>query len=165
MIISKFITEYSEARMKEECIKKHIITKYLPYEQKMAICKNIIESADYTPFVDVVEKKYYCPNTPMRYVLFCMSIVDAYTDIELEQIDSGRDVMGGFNQLDSNGVFEVLFKELCKEYNTMTTVLEMMENDYYNKENCLVGFLSSKIDSIKGLYDATFPYIEKKLMN
>lgn len=165
MNINLFIKEFNERTDKIQCIKEHIVEKYVPYEKKMAICKNIIESADYTPQIDVIDKKYYCPNTPMRFVLFCMSLIDIYTDIELEKYNDSRDVMGGFNQLDSNGVFEIFFKELDKEYNVMTTILQMMVDDCVNKENNLVSFFSSKIDSLKALYDISLPYISKQIGN
>lgn len=165
MKINEFITEYSEARDKEQCMKMHIVKRYVPYEQKMAICKNIIESADYTPNINIVDKKYYCPNTPMRFVLFCISLIDTYTDIELEEYDNGRNVMGGFNQLDSNGVFEIFFKELDKEYNIMTTVLHMMVDDYEKKENSIISFLDTKLEIFKKVYNTALPIIENNIVN
>lgn len=150
-------------------VKEHITEKYLPYEKKMVICKNIINNADYTPNIDIVDKRYYSPNTPMRYVFFCMSIVDFYTDIELEitTIDNEekKDVIGGFNLLDQNGVFEILFQELGREYKNLNTVLNMMIDDTNTKENNLVGFLSTKTDSIRALYNAALPIIENKIIN
>lgn len=162
MLITEFLQGYKKAVDKTEFVKEHVVTDYIPYERKMAICKNIIQGADYSPNIDVINKNYYCPNTPMRFVLFCMSIVDAYTDIELEQLEEGkRDVMGGYNKLDAEGVFEVLFKELQKEYSTMNTVLQMMTDDTFNRENNLVSFLSTKFDSIKALYDTVPSLIQK----
>ena len=166
MNINDFITEYRT----DFNIKKHIVNRYIPYEQKMAICKNIIDNADYTPNIDNINKRYYCPNTPMRFVLFCMSIVDKYTDIELDESDlgnnqKGRDVIGGFNKLNSNGVFEELFKELDREYKELSTVLKMMVDDCISKENSIVDFLNTKFDALKALYEASLPIIEDKIVN
>jgi hypothetical protein len=147
-------------------VKQHITEKYLPYERKMALCQNVIKGADYTPIVDAVDKRYYSPNTPMRFVFFCMSILDAYTDIECETIDENKkDILGGFNQLDKNSVFDVLFQELGREYKVLNTVLQMTVDDTYNKENNLVGYLTTKIDAIEALYNAALPIIEDRIID
>lgn len=163
MNIKDFIEEYNNASEKDIYVKSHIVENYIPYEKKVAICRNIIDTADYTPNVEATNNKYYSPNTPIRFVLFCMSIIDSYTDIEPEEIDDKRDVMGGFNLLESNGVFKILFRELDKEYNTLNNVMQMMVEDTINKENCLVSFLSSKFDAIQVLYDTIYPYIEEQI--
>ena len=162
MNIDEFVKEFSETSDKVQYIKKHIVEKYVPYEKKIAICKNIIESADYTPTIEDIKKKYYSPNTPLRYVLFCMSIIDVYTDIVLNKTDdNNNNVIGGFNSLNSIKVFEILFKELDKEYREIETILNMMIDDTVNKENNLVSFFSTKIDSFKLIYDSISPYKKK----
>lgn len=166
------ISEFSDLFVKSgeqdkiSLVKKHIVEAYLPYERKMALCKNVIDWADYTPNLEVIDKRYYSPNTPMRFVFFCMSVLDAYTDIECETYEKNkRDVIGGFNQCDKCGIFDVLFQELGREYKVLQTVLQMMVDDTENKEKNLVGFLATKIDSMEALYNAALPIIEDKIVN
>lgn len=165
MNINEFVKEFNEALDKTQCVKSHITKKYIPYEQKMAICKNIINSADYTPTIDDLDKKYYCPNTPLRFVLFSMSIVDSYTDIKLTKIKDGRDVIGGFNKLNSINFFEIFFKELDKEYREMDTILKMTVDDTINKENNLIDFLDTKFNSLKIVYNTIVPILENEFKN
>lgn len=171
MKIKEFSKLFKEAGDSEKIslIKEHIITKYLPYERKMALCKNVIDSADYTSNINLVNKKYYSPNTPMRFVFFCMSVVNAYTDLEWEKVvidnEEKNDVIGGFNILDEIGVFEILFNELDREYNILNTIQQMMIDDTYKKENSLVAFLATKYDSIEALCNVVMPIIEEKIIN
>lgn len=168
MKIQEFVEEYKNLGDSEKIslLKEHITTKYLPYERKMVICNNIISSADYTPKVDVVNKKYYSPNTPMRFVFFCMSIIEEYTDLECNLImindEEKKDIIGGFNLLDEENVFESLTRELGREYKALDTVLKMMIDDTNMKECNLVEFLSTKLDSVKTLYDSSLSFLEKK---
>lgn len=165
MKIKEFSKLFKEAGDSEKIslIKEHIITKYLPYERKMAICKNIVDGADYTPNIDVIDKKYYSPNTPMRFVFFCMSIVNVYTDLECETKKKKKDIIGGFNQLEECGVFEILFQELGREYDNMYNVLMMVTDDVKNKEENLVGFLSTKFDSLNSYLNMTESILNNKI--
>ena len=166
MNIVEFLESFNKAEDKNAFVREHIVVSYLPYEKKMGLCKNIIDSADYTPNLEVIDKKYYSPNASMRFLFFSMSIVNTYTDIELDKIDEKRnDVIGGFNKLDENGVFEILFQELGKEYSKMKLILAMMVEDVNNKENSLVGFLSTKFDAFETLYNTALPIIENKIVN
>lgn len=163
MNINDFINEYNQSVTKEDFVKKHIVNYYVPYERKMVLCRNIVKNADYTIMVDDIQKSYYSPNTPMRFLLFCVTLIDEYTDIELDLVEEGRDVIGGFNKLDQKGIFEIIISELNREYNIFKTVLDMIVNDTECKENNIVGFLNTKFDSIKILYDTIVPVIENKL--
>ena len=165
MNINDFINEYNDSQNKEEIIKKHIINRYIPYERKIAICNNIVKSADYTPVVEVTDRSYYSPNTPIRFVFFCISLIQEYTDIELDMLDKKIDVIGSFNKLDKVGVIEEIISELGREYKILKTVLEMVVNDTECKESNLVNFFTTKFDSMKALYDASLPIIEDKIIN
>ena len=168
MKATEFCNLYSETNDSERVslIKKHITTSYLPYEQKMMLCKRVIDAADYTPKVDIVDKTYYSPNTPLRFLLFCVGIVSSYTDIEYEYLEDGTpNVIKTFNLLDEKNIFEGLFNELGREYKVLQTILNMMVEDTNNKENNIVGFLTTKIDSLETLYNAAMPIIEDKIVN
>ncbi len=165
MNINEFVKEFNERTDKIQCVKEHIVKKYVPYEEKMAICKNIIDHADYTVNIEGIEKKYYSPNTPMRFLLFSMSIIDRYTDIELDKIKNNFDVIGGYNKLNIIGVFEILFKELDKEYREIDNILQMMVDDAITKENNLVGYFDTKIDAFKIVYETLAPIIENKIVS
>lgn len=165
MNINEFVKEFNERTDKIQCVKEHIVEKYIPYEKKMAICKNVINHADYTTNINGLEKKYYAPNTPLRFVLFSISIVDSYTDIKLKKNKSNRDVMGGFNKLNSIGFFELLFSELNREYKEINTILQMMVEDTINKENSLTEYFNTKLDSLKIIYDTFMPIIENKIVS
>lgn len=164
MNINDFIKEYSNS-IKKDIVKKHIIKRYIPYERKIAICNNIVKNADYTFMVEATEKSYYSPNTPIRFVLFCMSLIQEYTDIKLDLLDDKVDVIGGFNKLDQVGAIEDIIAELDCEYEKLKVVLEMVVNDTEYKENNLVSFLTTKLDSIKAIYDVTLPIIENNITN
>lgn len=145
MKINDFIEEFKNATDKDECIKKHIKITYVPYERKIALCKNIANSVTH------VNNKFIV-NSPMKYVFLSLTLFSTYTDIETE---TGKNVMGSFNILNEQRATQALVNNLNKdEYFEFNQVLQMTLDDIYYNERDLTNYISDKIEALQVMLDS-----------
>ena len=79
MNIEKFLIQYKATPddKKVEFMKKHITTKYLPYENKVSLCKEIL---DRSMWIEVNDKQVFNLNSPVQYMLLIQALIQTYTD-------------------------------------------------------------------------------------
>lgn len=144
MKINDFINEYNSKsdREKEPFVKKHIITDYVPYEEKIAECKNIIKNSMYTA------DGAFNDNQTTRYMLFTLAVVKYYTDLEVNY----DNVLEDFNLIERYGISDSL-RELIEDYLRFVTVLNMMVDDVVAKETDLIGFINDKLNALQMLFE------------
>lgn len=145
MRINDFINEYNNKtdREKDAFLKKHIITDYVPYEKKIAECKNIINSSMYTA------DGHFNDDQTTRYMLFTLAVVKHYTDFEVNY----DNVLEDFNMLERYGISEKL-SELIMDSHRFVTVLNMMVDDVVSRETNIVRYFEGKLDAFQMLLDA-----------
>lgn len=152
MKIEEFIKEFNATTNQTECVKAHIINRYVPYEKKIALCKNVVESTTHSNGKFVV-------NTPLRTVFFSLSLIMTYTDIE---VDLGDKLMDSFDLLDSNDLIELFLTYIpAKEYKKMNTILQMEIDDIHENERNIFDFIDNKIVSLSIALET----IENQLLN
>ena len=134
-----------EVAKKQEFVAKYIGKLYMPYAIKMAEARRIVER---TTNVDVGGEHLFSSSSPMRWVLYVMSILLYYTNLEFS-----NDVMSDFDMLDEAGVIEYIFSAIGKDVDTFQTVLNMTYDDYMTNEHDVVSFLQQKLAAINKLID------------
>ena len=94
--VDKFIQEFKVQKedSKLSYVKRHIVTDYINYENKIATCAKIIDASCYQ---DIGGKHVVSFNSPMKYVLYIFNIITNYTDIEVSE-----NWMDDFNKLTKN---------------------------------------------------------------
>lgn len=131
----------------EESITDHIKTDYVPYEKKADVAKAIIDTccwrAEKLP--DGTEVKNFHVDSIGKHMLFCMSLIDLYTDIERGK-EEGK-MLEDFNKLNECGIFDIIISALnkneIKEYNM---VIQMTYDDLITNEYELHAFVSSQVN-------------------
>ena len=149
MKVRKFIDEFKLSTDKAKCVEKHITKKYLTFQDKTAVCKNIVELS---MFKEVNGKKIFWIDTPIRYMMMVYAVIDNYTDIELG-LDEER--LEGFNLLEEYGIMSILSEVLESEYSSFNTILNMMSNDAEVNNNNLLSFLDNKVEAFNMFLEAT----------
>ena len=108
------------------------VEKYVPFLQKAEIAKKIVESTCLN------DNGYIELNSPLKYMLYCRTVVDVYTNIKLsnkveDELDDnaiGLLMVAEFDALNSRGLFETIFNKIPeKELNEFNTVMDMATND------------------------------------
>ena len=150
MLISEFITGFKVSKQQNAYVKKHIKTNYIPYETKIALSKKIV---DLSMYKEVNGKKVFVQNTPNRYMLFIQAVIDNYTDLEWNGEDGSKDILGGFNQLEKNGIIEILFSSIGDDIQKFTTVLNMIVDDETDLNRSVVSYMDTKIEALSIMLD------------
>ena len=149
MNTEQFVKEYNETTDKEKFVKKHILKdKYIPYAEKVAICKRIVNS---TSYVKSGEIKTYRKNTPGQYMLFVLNVIDLYTDIDIDFTDAPNE----FDKVYPLNVSNIICSVCEAEINTLNTVLKMIEDDLEINERTLVSYIENKISLLETILGDT----------
>lgn len=140
--VDDFVAQYKEAQNKEGFIKKHIIKTYEPYALKIVTCQRVIDRAMYITVKnnDGAEKKKFQLNTPLRYMLFLMSMVIEYTDIEF----SSDRAMDDYDSLVSSGAMSSIIGGIGEDFAQYKSVMDMMVDDLMDRERNLIDWIETK---------------------
>lgn len=131
--VDMFVKTYkanSKAKDKtfEDFMKKHITTSYIPFMNKVAICGSI---AKVTCHVKEGEREFIRFDSPTRYLIFVMKLIENYTDIEV-----GTDnVAEQYDKLNEVGAINTLINYIPEaEYAEFSTILNMKMDDLRDNE-------------------------------
>lgn len=151
MNIEKFLIQYKTTsdEKKAEFIKKHITTKYLPYENKVSLCQEIL---DRSMWIEVNGKEVFNINTPAQYMLLIEALIQTYMDIDMPE--DGKKRLEIFNIFEENSITPYLIEALGGEYSALNTVLKMMIDDVIFNNTNLTAYIDQKIDAMNLSMDA-----------
>lgn len=141
-----FVKLYTDSREKEKFVAKYITTTYLPYALKMAEARRIVERSSN---VDIDGKQMFAVSSPMRWVLYVVSVITNYTSLEFSS-----DVMADFDLLNAAGAIETIFGVLGKDVDEFNTVLNMTFDDYLSNNRDIVTFLENKFAALGTLFNS-----------
>ena len=150
MIITEFVNGFKSANDKEKFVKKHITRTYVPYEEKVSRCQRIIDNSMY---VNEESGRRFRPNTPLRYELFIITMVQCYTDIEY---DIGK-TLEGFNAMAECGADGCIMDAVKSDVGIFQSVLDMMVDDTIDAERNYVDYIRNKFEAIS---DIVGPLVE-----
>lgn len=162
--VTNFVEEYEKCSNNDDKVKflknKLKTEKYMPYEDKLTIADNIVAHSSYAMVKEDGKLKQtdrIALNSPMRYILFVMSIVDKYTNIE---VNFGN-IMPEFDGLNKNGLFEVIFEKIGdKEISEFNTLVEMVLNDFMANKYEFKNYISDTLSRVVGLVERCAPLID-----
>ena len=162
--VKSFVEEYekqSNDTDKAKFLRNKLKTeKYMPYADKLAIAEKIVNHSSYA-FVkedDVLKQTdRIALNSPMRYILFVMTVVDKYTNIE---VNFGN-IMPEFDALNFNGLIEVIFEKIGdKEVAELNAVGDMVLNDFMANKYQFKNYISETLSRVSGLVEKCAPLID-----
>lgn len=138
MTVKEFVTNYNKTKN----IEKHITKKYLPYAEKISLCNRILESTCYEKISE--DKKIFKINTPLRQMLFLLSIVDNYTDIDI----NWQNPLEDFDQLNEskllNEIIAIIPESEVAQYSSL---LDMCLDDLMTNTRDLISWIESKVEA------------------
>ena len=138
MTVKEFLGKYA----KNKDISKHIIRKYLPYAEKIMLCNRIIDATCYTKISD--NKKIFKIDTPSRQMLLMLSIIDKYTDIDI----NWENALTDFDALSEYELLGEILKEIPESEVTLcSSLLDMCLDDLMINTRDLVPWLENKMEA------------------
>lgn len=152
--------ETASKAKKEYDFGKHIVRKYMPYAEKCALVKSIVNSTSYQTVkgFDNKPKRVYRRNTPNMLFVFTMKMIGSYTDIEFKQ----EDVVPTYDLLMEKGLMNRLMSQIPEEeISILRGMLDMQRDDEEINTRSFVAFLESKAD----VFDLVMDGLNKALDN
>lgn len=166
--VKSFVEEYEKipkasTTEAEKFLRSKLKTeKYLPYADKVSAADYIVVSSSYAIVKDgdeLVQTDVIKVTSPMRYVLFVMTVIDKYTNIEVNFKDN---IMSEFDALNSNGLIEVIFSKIGdKEVAEFNTVLGMVADDFMANKFEFKNYVSEIVSKFADVAGKSIPLIDK----
>lgn len=162
--VKSFVEEYEKQvndADKAKFLKTKLKTeKYMPYADKLALAENIVKSSSYAIVKEdgvLKQTDRIALNSPMRYVLFVMTVVDKYTNIEVDF----KNIMPEFDTLNFNSLIENIFEKVGdKETAEFNTVVEMVLNDFMANKYQFKNYIDDTLLKVSGLVEKCAPLID-----
>ena len=137
------------------------VDTYMPYAEKVACAERIVKTTSYAIIKDensgeMKKTNRIKINSPMRYILFVMNIVNEYTNISV----NFANIMPEFDALNKNGLIEVITDKIGeREMAEFNTVVDMILNDFMTNEYEFKNFVSEQLSNIGELVQKITPII------
>lgn len=162
--VKSFVEEYEKQvndADKAKFLKTKLKTeKYMPYADKLALAENIVKSSSYAIVKEdgvLKQTDRIALNSPMRYVLFVMTVVDKYTNIEVDF----KNIMPEFDALNFNSLIESIFEKVGdKETAEFNTVVDMVLNDFMANKYQFKNYINETLSRVSGLVEKCAPLID-----
>jgi len=155
MNVDFFIKQIAMNKDKEGYVTSKLVKTYIPYEEKQATCENIVKTTSLAK--DDNGESFYRRNTPACDLLFNLTLIDKYFDIE---IDFGN-VLKEYNALEEKDYITLLLKVIPeREYIAWQKMFSMVANDYMENERSLVSYLDTKIEALNKTTESLAGVIE-----
>ena len=162
--VKNFVEEYEKQLTnddKAKFLKSKLKTeRYMPYADKLTIAENIVKHSSYAMVKEDGELRQtdrIALNSPMRYVLFVMTVIDKYTNIEV----NFKNVMPEFDALNFNSLIEVIFEKVGdKETAEFNTVVDMVLNDFMANKYQFKNYINDTLSRVSGLVEKCAPLID-----
>lgn len=157
MTVDELITKCDETKKAKKSydFAQHLTMKYMPYSEKAAMVKNIIDA---TSYVDVEHKRGYKRDTPNMVFIFTMKLIEKYTDIDI----SPENVVSDYDKLMESGIMHELTDQIPEsEVKIIRGMLDMSRDDLEMNTRSLVSFLETKADALQIAMDGLSKILEK----
>ena len=149
MNVNEFIKKYNEANDKNTFLSECIVTKYIPYHEKVADCERIVRAT-------IESDGLFRINTPAQFMIFTVNIISKYTEIEY------MDVLETFEKLDELNLINAIISHIPeREYTTYNTLLNMIQDDYMENNRNIISFIETKIKALGLSIDAILDTVQK----
>lgn len=166
MKVNDFVGEYkkSDESARQELIAAHITRHYVPYLEKVASGKAIVDETQRVKTGDKTGKTgdeldkqdelegLILSDTPVRYLVTIMQEIAEYTDLE-QSVGVAED----YDALQECGSLALLRDAIGTDLNIFDDVVQMVYDDAWTNETNLGRQMSA---AIKPLYDDLLSFIE-----
>ena len=144
-----------------EYIKKELEVKaYVPFAAKRELCERVLNACNTRSDGGLVKV-----DSVSRYIIFTLTVISAYTNIEFSAGDAEFDSLDEYDMLCENYLLNPILEVIGEEYTACNNMLNMMMADIEANNNTVEAVLDynlSKIaDSVGGLLDVLAEKVEE----
>lgn len=153
MKLDNFLKQLKTSTNPLETCKKRVKEDYIPYRTKLEKCIQIVQRTNYSKVKDS-EEEIFQVNTPVKSVLFSLTLISLYTDIEIDFANA----LDTFDSLEKANATDPLIASIPeKELKRFTDIIEMMEHDLYENNRSLAGYFDHNSRALFNLLEGLVP--------
>ena len=134
---------------------QRIKMKYMPYSEKCALVKSVIENTSYE---EQEGKRIYKRNTAGMLFVFTMQLISRYTDLEFEK----ENVVVVYDALMESGLMNKLMAQIPEEeISILRGMLDMQRDDEEMNTRSLISFFETKADVARIFFEGLNKVLDK----
>lgn len=147
MNIELFVKEMNGSHA-DAVLEKHIVRKYVPFEEKLAQAQRIVDASCYK---EIEGKRLLWMNTPMRVYLQTIALISMYTDI----LDGNAEKnLVAYNALNENGLIDKIFEKIPDDGKIeFDLMVSSMVDDACDNETNTVNIIERKMVALEKFFD------------
>ena len=169
MKISEFVNNFIDKKVMNTAINQNAVSDYLkkelevkdyvPFAEKRDLCARVLEVCNTKDDSGLVKV-----DSISRYILFTISIISKYTNLEFSSGEEEIDSLDEYDMLCQNNLLNPILDIIGGEYVTCNNMLNMMMDDIVSNNNTVenvVGTVLGKFsDSLDELVSALANKVE-----
>lgn len=166
MTVIEFVKKYNKLTsedLKGKLVESVIKHEYVPYENKITICKKIVEASHYIKKKDKNNKetkKLHIDSTA-NYMLYYLNIVNCYSSVDVDFSNSLEE----FNLLNCSKCLDAMLSSIPeREEKEFRMILDMVENDLMQNEYETHAFISNQVERFGELISNIFSPLLEEVM-
>ena len=153
MKVENFLKQFKTSTNQSMTCEKRIKTKYVPFLEKLEKCVSIIQRTSSKRLPDSDEEIYQA-NSPARMVFINLTLIDLYTDIE---IDFTRSI-DFYDMLEKEDALVPLIAAIPQtEVDRFLGLANMVEKDFYDNNRSLAGYFDHNSRALFNLLEGLVP--------
>lgn len=150
-IINLKTDENKKNEMLDEYIGQHMLDRYISYGDKVDIVNRIIRSSCYIRVgSDEENTLIFKQNSPAKHMLYCLSMIEAYTDIDILFVDS----ISEYDMFAKDGISMMIMNKIPQRESTeFAMLMSMIMEDIYENERSAVGLVENTKITLGKIFD------------
>lgn len=139
----------------------HIVVDYIPFAKKADLCKRIVDVCNYISIGNGEKMiRVYKQDSVAMHILFTLTLIDQYTDIEINY----ENIIEDYDALEKYGLINLLISAIPEnECNAFDDIMEMIIEDIHENERSIAGMTQGIKDGIGKVFGAFFDGIIEQM--
>ena len=162
------IQEFKEKKIQNTKLNEHAVSDYLreklevktylPFAEKRDLCERVLNACNTVDDSGLVKV-----DSVSRYIVFTISIISQYTNIEFSSGDEDIDSLDEYDMLCESRLLNPILEVIGEEYATCNNMLNMMMADIEANNNTVETVLGHNLNRITDSIDNLINVITEKV--
>jgi hypothetical protein len=153
MNIMEFVQKFKEDKVVNTQIKPNAVfdylkeklevKDYLPFTEKRELCERVLNACNTKKDNGLIEV-----DSVSRYILFTLSIISKYTNLEFSSGEDEFDSLDEYDMLCQSGLLNPILDVIGGEYMTCNNILNMMMDDIVANNNTIENVIGEVLNKV-----------------
>lgn len=168
MKVQEFIETFKVKKIMDSKINEHAVAdylketldvkEYLPFAEKRELCAKVLNACNKIDSNGLVKV-----DSVSRYIIFTVSILSAYTNLEFSSGEDEIDSIDEYDMLCQSGLFDPILEVIGNEYAVCNNILNMMMDDIVANNNTVENVVSHTLNKLSKSIDGFIDTLSDKV--